>query len=248
MKALILAAGYAVRLYPLTKERPKPLLPVGGRPIIEYILEKLLKLSVVDEILVVTNHKFVDRFIDWKKSLKLTKHLKIIDDGTTSNEDKMGAIGDIDLARSTEKLDEDLLVVAGDNLFEFDLGEFIEFTQSRKPSSCIGIYDVGDVEAVKKYGVVELDKDKKLVHFEEKPQSPTTTLIAICLYHFPRETLGLISEYLEAGNNPDAPGYYIDWLYRRHPTYGFVFKGSWYDIGDIASYHQASKVYEGGEQ
>lgn len=246
MKALILAAGYAVRLYPLTKDRPKPLLPVRGKPIMEYIVEKIGKLDSVDEVLVVTNHKFADRFFDWKKQLKLKKGIKIIDDGTTSNEDKLGAMGDIDFAVKAGNLEEDLLVIAGDNLFSFELGPFLDFARSVMPSASIGVYDVDDTEAVKKYGMLELDQAKRIISFEEKPQSPATTLISICLYHFPKETLGLISEYLEAGNNPDAPGYYIDWLYRKRPTYGYIFKGSWYDIGDIASYHQASKEYEKG--
>lgn len=244
MKALILAAGYAIRLFPLTKDRSKPLLPVCGKPIMEYIVEKIEKLDSVEEVLVVTNHKFVDRFIGWKKGLKAKKGIKIIDDGTISNEDKLGAIGDIDFAVKAGNLEDDLLVIAGDNLFSFELGSFLDFARSVKPSVSIGVYDVGDTEAAKKYGILELDEAKRIVSFEEKPQSPATTLISICLYHFPKETLGLISEYLEAGNNPDAPGYYIDWLYRRQPTYGFVFEGSWYDIGDIASYHQASKDYE----
>lgn len=248
MKALVLAAGYAIRLYPLTKDRPKPLLQLLGKPIIDYIVRKLEKINEIDEILVASNHKFVDLFIDWANGSTTDKEIKIIDDGTTSNEDKLGAIGDIDFAIKSENLDDDLLVIAGDNLFVFGLEEFVEFAQSVEPSSCIGVYDIGNTEAVKKYGIVDLDKDKRIISFEEKPQSPTTTLIAICLYHFPRETLGLVTEYLALGNNPDAPGYYIDWLYRKMPTYGFVFCGSWYDIGDIASYHQASKEYEkGGE-
>jgi len=246
MNTLILTAGYAIRLYPLTKDMPKPLLPVRGKPIMEYIVEKIEKLDSVDEVFVVTNHKFVDRFFDWKKQLKLKKRIKIIDDGTTSNEDKLGAIGDIDFSVKAENLEEDLLIIAGDNLFSFELGSFLDFARSVKPSASLGIYDVGDTEAVKKYGILELDEAKRIISFEEKPQSPATTLISICLYYFPKETLGLISEYLEAGNNPDAPGYYIGWLYKREPTYGFVFEGSWYDIGDIASYHQASKEYEKG--
>lgn len=246
MKALILAAGYAIRLYPLTKERPKPLLPVGGKPIMGYIIEKLEKIDSIDEILIVTNHKFVDKFNDWLNSIRSEKEMKVIDDGTITNDDKLGSIGDINFAIRAENLNSDLLVVAGDNLLGFELSEFVRFARSIRPSSCIGIYDVGDFEAVKKYGMVELNGDKRIISFEEKPQSPTTTLIAICLYYFPKETLGLMSGYLEAGNNPDAPGYYIDWLYQKVPTYGFVFCGSWYDIGDIASYHQASIDYEKG--
>ena len=244
MKALIMAAGYAVRLYPLTKNRPKPLLPIYRKPIIEYILAKIEKIKTIDEVLVVTNHKFAGHFTDWAEGLSFQKKVRIVDDGTTTNDDKLGAVGDINFVIKNARINDGLLVIAGDNLFDFSLGEFMEAAFSKKPSPSIGLYDVGDLEAVKKYGMVILDQSKKVVEFEEKPRRPSSTLIAICLYFLPQETLGLVSEYLDEGNNPDAPGYYIDWLCRKESTYGFVFKGEWYDIGDIASYHRASKEYE----
>ncbi|MEA3328264.1 MAG: nucleotidyltransferase family protein [Candidatus Omnitrophota bacterium] len=244
MKALIMAAGYAVRLYPLTKNRPKPLLPVCRKPIVEYILANIEKIKSIDEVLVVTNHKFAGHFTDWSKNLSFQKKIRIMNDGTTTNDDKLGAVGDINFVIKNAQINDDLLIIAGDNLFDFSLDGFIEAAFSKKPSPSIGLYDIGDLEAVKKYGMVALSQDKKVVDFQEKPRYPSSTLVAICLYFLPQETLKLVPEYLDEGNNPDAPGYYIDWLCRKKPTYGFVFKGEWYDIGDIASYHRASKKYE----
>ena len=245
MKALIMAAGYAVRLYPLTKNRPKPLLPVYHRPIIEYILARVEKIEAIDEVLVVTNHRFADRFTAWAEDLSFQKKIRIMDDGTMTNDDKLGAVGDINFVIKNAQLSDDLLIIAGDNLFDFSLDGFIKAGLSKRPAVSIGLYDIGDLDAVKKYGMVVLDKDKKIIDFQEKPRHPSTTSVAVCLYFFPQESLALVSKYLDDGNNPDAPGYYIDWLCRKEPTYGFVFKGEWYDIGDIASYHRASKEYEG---
>lgn len=244
MKVLIMAAGYAVRLYPLTKDRPKPLLPVCNRPIVDYIVDKVGKIKEIKKMLVVTNNKFVKHFTDWSKSSRFKNKIRIINDGSLSNDDKLGAVGDIDFIIKNAKIEDDLLVVAGDNLFDFELDEFVAFAKSKQPSPSIGLYDVGSMEAVKKYGMVDIDSNKKIIKFEEKPSQPVNTLIAVCVYYFPQETLRLISEYLDEGNNSDAPGYYIDWLYQKRDTYGFIFRGSWYDIGGIASYHQACKDYE----
>ncbi len=242
MKALILAAGYGTRLYPLTKDKPKPLLPVAGRPMLEYTLKKIEEIDEVKEIYVVTNEKFAGHFQAWKDTYKGKKEIKIINDATTSDEDKRGAIGDMQLVIEQEKVNDDLLVVAGDNLFEFSLEDFINFFQ--KKGTAVGLYDFQDREAVKRYSAVEIDAHKKILSFREKPSQPSTTLIAICLYLFPKEKLNLISQYLKEGNNPDAPGLYIAWLHRRDPVYGFVFNGKWYDIGDLKCYEEANQALQ----
>lgn len=242
MKALILAAGYGTRLYPLTRDKPKPLLPVAGRPMLEHILKKIEKVEEVDKIYVVTNEKFAGHFRDWKDTCQSRKEIKIINDATISDEDKRGAIGDMQLVVEKEGVNDDLLVVAGDNLFRFNLGDFVTFF--RKKGTSVGLYDFQDREAVKRYSIVEVNEDKKIISFREKPSHPATTLIAICLYLFPREKLNLISEYLKEGNNPDAPGFYIAWLHRREPVYGFVFEGKWYDIGDLKCYEEANREYD----
>ncbi len=142
-----------------------------------------------------------------------------------------------------EKINDDLLVVAGDNLFDFELGDFINFFKEK--GAAIGLRDIRDREAVKRYSIVELNDNKQVLSFQEKPTHPTTTLVAICLYLFPKDKLHLITEYLEEGNNPDAPGFYIAWLHQKEPVYGFVFAGKWHDIGDIKCYEEANRAYGG---
>ncbi len=241
MKALILAAGYGTRLYPLTRDKPKPLLPVAGQPMIEHLLKKIEAIEEIDKIYVVTNEKFTGHFQSWKETYRGRKELKIINDATTGDENKLGAIGDMQLVVEKEGVNDDLLVVAGDNLFEFNLGDFLGFF--REKGTSVGLYDFHDREAVKRYSTVELDAHKKVLSFQEKPSQPTTTLIAICLYLFRKEKLHLISEYLKEGQNPDAPGFYIAWLHRKEPVYGFVFAGKWYDIGDLKCYEEANREY-----
>lgn len=242
MKALILCAGYATRLYPLTRDKPKPLLPVGKKPMIEYILERLEEVESIGKIYIVTNGRFSGHFRRWSESYQKKKQLKIIDDETFSDDEKLGAIGDIKFAIDKEKINDDLLVVGGDNLFDFSIIDFIRFFNKKK-EAVVGLYNVIDEEEIKKYSVVALDDDKKIVNFEEKPENPSTTLVGICMYIFPKEKLGLISDYIKEGRNPDGTGFYIAWLYRHRPVYGFTFTGSWYDIGDKNLYQFVNKKY-----
>lgn len=241
MKALILAAGYGTRLHPLTLNKPKSLLSISGKLMIEHILKKVEEIEEVDEVYIVTNEKFAGRFHDWNNNYSNPKKIKIINDGTTSEENKLGAIGDIQLVLEQENIRDGLLVVAGDNLFDFKLENFVNFF--KKQGSSVGLYDIKNKELVKNYGVVEINQEKQILSFEEKPEEPRTTLIAIGLYFFPAEKLKFISQYLKEGNNPDAPGFYIAWLSGKEPVYGFVLEGKWYDIGDFKSYQMASKEY-----
>ncbi|MBW2978016.1 nucleotidyltransferase family protein [Candidatus Woesearchaeota archaeon] len=243
MKALILAAGYATRLYPLTKDRPKPLLAVAGKPMMEYILDKIASIDDITEIFVVTNNKFHSHFEEWAKNYDHPKPIKIINDNTMSDEDKLGAVGDIQFVIDKENLNEDLMVIAGDNLFEFDLKEFVEFFKQKKDNT-IAVYDVKDMEIAKRMGVVTVDENKKLTFFQEKPEKPNTTLIAICCYLFPKEKLKRIKEFLDTGAKSDAPGYYIQWLYKNDNVYCFIFEDSWFDIGNLDQYKLANQVYE----
>jgi glucose-1-phosphate thymidylyltransferase len=243
MKALILAAGYATRLYPLTKEYPKPLLKVGKKPIIEHIIEKLKEADEINEIITITNSKFMPRFRSWQRKFKTAKPLGLIDDLTCSIKDKRGAIGDMCFAVDKGKIREDLLVIGADNLFDGSLKEFISFCLAKK-KPVIGVYDIGDKDKARKYGVVKLDKKNKLVDFQEKPKIPCSSLIAMCLYYFPKEQLGLISKYLEHKvKNHDATGFYIQWLMSEVAVYGFVFSGRWYDIGSHEFYSEAQKAF-----
>lgn len=252
MKSLILAAGYATRMYPLTLNQAKPLLPIAGKPAIEHIIERINEIDEINEIFIVTNNKFFKQFITWRDNLSSRKTIKIINDNTLSEDDRLGAIGDMEFVVREEKINEDLLVIAGDNLFEKGFCDFFEFAKEKKPASSIGLYKLKSQEAVKRYSEVTLDETKRIVDFKEKPENPTSTLVAKCIYFFPGEKLKLISEYLASGGSTDAPGHYISWLVKEDTVYGFVFSGKWYDIGDREVYQQAdsdfAKILEGGKK
>ncbi|HZS24770.1 MAG TPA: nucleotidyltransferase family protein [Gaiellaceae bacterium] len=227
MKAIILAAGYATRLYPLTETIAKPLLPVGGRPMIDHLLERLREVEEVDAIHVVTNHKFARAFEDWAPP-GVTVH----DDGTTSEDDRLGAIGDIAFVVRAVELDDDLLVLAGDNLFDYSLSDFAAWKRAKGEASAVVLYDVGDLELVKRYSSVELAGTERLTSFTEKPDAPRSTLVATAAYLYDRAHVPLLAQYLGDGNPPDQPGRFIAWLVPRVPVFGYTAGGRWRDIGD----------------
>jgi len=241
MKVLFLCAGYATRLYPLTLNKPKPLLPVGGRPILDYLLEKVKKIDEVDEVYVVTNNKFFKNFEEWAKSKKERFNIKVFNDRTLTNETRLGAVGDMQFVIDKVELHDDLLVIAGDNLFEFELKNFINYTKDR--GITIAARYIENLEDMKRYGEVKVDKDNKIIYLKEKPESPQSHLAASCIYFFPKETIFLIGEYLKEGNNPDQPGRYIEWLYKKEPVYVYEFKEKWYDIGNMEQYKKADEEY-----
>lgn len=244
MKVLLLAAGYATRLYPLTLNRPKPLLPVAGKPVLEYIVDIVEPLKEADEILVVTNQKFTGHFEEWSKGYKGKKKITVVNDRTKTNEDRLGATGDIDFVIREKKIKDDLLVLAGDNIFRTPLRAFMDFSYSKRPAISIGLYDVKDIELSKKYGIVSVDKYNKVLEFKEKPVKPQSTLAAKCLYFFPKEKLNIIGVYLNTDNISDAPGYFLQWLYNKEPIYGYVFQDErWFDIGDTESYEEADREF-----
>lgn len=250
MKLLVLAAGYATRLRPLTDHTAKPLLPVRGRPMIDHVIERFFddttspqKRGGIDEIYVVTNHRFAAQFEDWANQRGgrcAGRPIRVFDDLTTSNDDRLGAIGDINFVMNNAGVDDDLIVVAGDNLFTKPLAGFVE-AAARVPV-LVGTYDVGDLELIKKYSTVTLDADGRITAFEEKPQQPTGTLTAIALYSYSRDTLPLIRRYIADGNNPDQPGRLVAWLHTRVPCYSYRIDGDWLDIGSPESYAQAQEL------
>lgn len=244
MKALILGAGYGVRLYPLTKNKPKPLLAIAGRPVIEWVIDRILPLKGVDEIIIVVNEQFYENYQRWLGEYGCSKKITLCNDHTDSNETRLGAIGDINLVIDEHKIKDDLLIIAGDNLFEFNLVEFVRFFKSHGPTIALRNMKGVDKRLISQYSVVTLDKRDQVVDFEEKPPDPKSSLIAICLYLFPKKDLVLIKKYLATGFNPDAPGYYIQWLYKKTDVCGCIMKGSWFDIGDIDSYNKANDYYK----
>ncbi|MDD5115922.1 MAG: nucleotidyltransferase family protein [Candidatus Omnitrophica bacterium] len=233
MKALILAAGYATRLYPLTRDYPKPLLEVKGRPIINYIVDKLGTVADIDEIYIVTNNKFIGVFRKWARKVRSPAKITLVNDLTKNNQDRLGSIGDIDFVISAKKVKDDLLVVGGDNLFDGSLKDFLDFAGKRPPAVNMGLYRLKHKKDASRYGVVRLNNRKKVVGFQEKPRRPQSSLVAMCLYLIPRSFLGLVGEYVRGSSNKiDAAGGYIAWIKDRVDVYGYVFDGFWFDIGD----------------
>jgi glucose-1-phosphate thymidylyltransferase len=244
MKLLILAAGYATRLYPLTQNQPKPLLPVAGKPMIDHVIEKFDECPEIDEIYVVTNNKFTEHFNRWAVEASKrypNRKIQVFNDGTTSDADKLGAIGDIHFVMKQTNLNDDLVIVAGDNLFSGGLREYVQ--HAKKKGIVIGVYDVKDLEAIKKYNNITLDSEGRVTFFEEKPKDPKGTVTAIALYHYPRKALALIEKYIAEGNNPDQPGRLVQWLYTREPVYTYLVRGEWLDIGSKETYEEANKVF-----
>ncbi len=243
MKAVILAGGFAKRLWPLTKDTPKPLLPVAGRPMIEHILEKLSAVDNLEKIYISTNSKFGDHFSQWLETFEMNKHIEVFIEESTAEEEKLGAVGALGLLLRENDIDEDVIVLAGDNIFEFDISEFLSGHNGRPH---VALYDMLDKDAVRnKYGVVQLNEDGIISNFQEKPENPASTLISTGCYFFPKHTVKMIHEYLEQGRNPDAPGFFISWLSQQTDVKGFVMKNSmrWFDIGSIESYEEANRIY-----
>ncbi len=245
MNALILAAGYATRLYPLTLNKAKPLLEVAGKPMIDWVLDNLAPIPELERAYVVTNSKFVKNFQDWAGIYRRKKPkfaIEIIDDGSTDDSDKLGAIGDICLVVARHDLvQDDLIVVAGDNLFSEPLVDFARAAKTSKAT--LATYDVDNLEAIRKYSSITTDSEGVITRFEEKPPNPTNTVAGIALYYFSRELVPLFTTYIAAGNNPDQPGRFIQWLYQRKPVKTFQIKGTWFDIGSKETLEEANQIF-----
>ena len=245
MKVIILAAGYATRLYPLTLTQPKPLLPVAGKPMIEHVLDNLAPIGGIDRVYVVTNAKFAGHFQQWADRYGATRsklEFTVVNDGSTDDHNKLGAIGDIHHVLTTQNMNDDLIVVAGDNLFSERLDAFGRFCRE-KNAPVLALYDVGDLEQIKKYNSISLDGDGRIKFFEEKPKNPTSTLTGIALYFYPQHTVPLIRQYIAEGNNPDQPGRLVQWLYPRTAVYTWRVPGVWYDIGSKETLEEANRIF-----
>src|SRR5436190_9427698 len=248
MKVIILAAGYATRLYPLTLTRPKALLPVAGKPMIEYVLDNLAPIGGIERIYVVTNARFAAQFQQWADSYRSEKtalDFTIVNDGTTDETNKLGAIGDLHLVLKGQQIDDDVIVVAADNLFSEKLTDFGRYCREKK-APVLALYDVGDLEQIKKYNAISVAPDGRITFFEEKPTKPTSTLTGIALYFYPKATVPLIQQYIAEGNNPDQPGRLIQWLYTRVPVYTWRVPGLWFDIGSKETLEEANKIFAKG--
>lgn len=244
MKSIILAAGYATRLYPLTLNQPKPLLKVAGKPMLEHILEKLNHIAELDVIYIVTNNKFFNHFNEWNKNFKSNKRIVIVNDGTISENDRLGALGDISFALKKEKINDDLIIFGGDNLFEDNLAGFYSLFKS-KNASVVGFNDVKDIEIAKRMGVGLLDKDKKIIEFVEKPAEPKSTLISMLVYFLKKEDLHLIDGCLASKGNIGEvkAGELISYMIKETNVYGCILEKKWFDIGDLEQLKLADEYW-----
>ncbi|WP_053947712.1 nucleotidyltransferase family protein [Halolamina sediminis] len=236
MKAIVLAGGYATRLWPITRNRPKMFLPVGEGTVIDDVFADLEADERVDEVYVSTNERFADDFREYLADSEFEKPIVSVEE-TVDEDEKFGVVGALAQLIDREGIEDDLLVVAGDNLISFDLAEFGDFFQE-KGTPCLAAYDVGSKERASSYGLVDLEGDR-IVDFQEKPDQPKSTLVSIACYAFPAETLPQFDEYLAGENNPDEPGWFVQWLQSREAVHAFTFDGAWFDIGTPESYLDA---------
>ncbi len=239
---IILAAGYATRLYPLTKDKPKPLLEIGGKPILDHIIKKIEKIEEVDEVFIVTNAKFSGHFQGWLTEFKSQKKIKIINDQTTSNEARLGSLGDVNFVIDQENIKESVLIVAGDNLFEFSLKEFVE-SHKKHNKSAVALYDVQDKELAKHYGIVAVGDGGKMIEFEEKPSEPKSTLASTGVYIYPPHVLPMLQEFVKKYKNSDKAGNFLEWLHKKEHVYCYITKEKWFDIGTLDQLEKAKEEF-----
>lgn len=236
MDAIVLAGGYATRLWPITKHRPKMFLPIGDSTVIDLVFEELEADDRVEDVYVSTNQRFADDFRAHLSDRPYEKPQVSVEE-TTEEDEKLGVVGALAQLIDREGVHDDTIVIAGDNLISFDVGEFVNFFEDMD-APCLAAYDVGSREKAKSYGLVELEGER-VIDFQEKPDDPNSTLVSIACYAFPEETLALLDEYLAGDNNPDEPGWFLQWLQKREDLYAFTFDGAWFDIGTPGSYLDA---------
>ncbi len=244
MKCLILAAGYATRLYPLTENFPKPLLEVQGKTILDWLIDDIDTLGMVDEYVVISNHKFAHHFDHW--AAQKTQKVTVVDDGTSSNETRLGAVRDIQFAIDQLGLDDDMLVISGDNLLDFSLTRLMKYANAHQ-TSCIMRYYEGSEEKLKKCGVVSIDENDRIVEMVEKPAQPKSHWCCPPFYYYTREDAKFVKKGIEAGCGVDAPGSYIAWLCTQTAVHAMEMPGKRYDIGNLESYKTVQETYKGIE-
>ena len=241
MKCIILAAGYATRLYPLTESFPKPLLKVKGRTILDWLIDDIESSGIADEFIVISNHRFYNHFLEWSKTRETA--ITVIDDKTETNETRLGAVCDIQFAIDELGIDSDSLIIAGDNLLDFSLVRFIKYALG-KNSSCIMRYFEPSREKLLKCGVVTVDSDDKVLKMTEKSSAPETNWCCPPFYYYTRDDLKLVKTALESGCKKDAPGSFAAWLCEKSDVYAMEMPGKRYDIGTLESYEYVQKVFD----
>ncbi len=242
MKAVVLAGGFAKRMWPLTKDKPKHLLPVAGKPMLDYIMGKLEKISEIDEIYISTNAKFKMQFEDYLSTKSGDKKITLFIEDAKSEQEKLGSVGALGFLIKENQVRTELAVIGGDNIFDFNLTDLIGFFNN-KNGNIVALYDLKSKEHASLYGVVQIDDSGRIIDFFEKPPKPRSSLVSTACYLFTKQGVNNIIRYLNEGNDPDKMGHFIEWLYKNDNVYGYVFEGYWFDIGSFESYDQANVFF-----
>lgn len=242
MKCLILAAGYATRLYPLTENFPKPLLSVGEKTILDWLVDDIDTINAVDEYVVISNHKFAEHFENWARTKP--QKITVVDDGTSTNETRLGAVKDIQYAIDKLELDDDMLVIAGDNVLDFSMTKFMEYAM-KKQTSCVMRYFEPEEKKLLKCGVVTVDAEDKILAMTEKSPTPATHWACPPFYYYTAQDAKLVQKGIESGCGTDAPGSYIAWLCTQTTVHAMEMPGKRYDIGNLDSYEKVKAEYKG---
>ena len=244
MKCLILAAGYATRLYPLTENFPKPLLEVGDKTILDWLIDDLVETTNIDEFVVISNHKFAQHFENWKENKTKARPYQIIviDDGTSSNETRLGAVKDIQLTVEKLNLTDDLLIMAGDNVLDFSLSKFVQFAKE-KGTSCVMCHEENELKKQQKTAIITMDAENRITSYEEKPKKPKGNLAVPPFYCYRACDVKRIQDALNNGCGYDAPGSFAAWLSKQTEMHAYPMPGKRYDIGDINSYEYVKSVF-----
>lgn len=246
MQTVVLAAGYGTRLYPLTQDTPKALLPMGSSTILGQLAGKMEKPGTgISHVCLVSNHKFAEPFRQWAALQKGTLSWTVLDDKTSSEADRLGSIGDLVFAIREQKIDDDLLVFGSDNLFEADFAGFVKFAKEKNQVTLAAV-ELPDKSSASRYGVLTVGEDRRITEFSEKPVQPKSAWISTAVYFFPRRTVSRVVEYLSSQKTADTLGAFIAWMIAREPVYAYPLNGTWFDIGDLESYRSAQKIFGGG--
>ena len=242
-KCILLCAGYATRLFPITKNFPKALLEIeDGKPLLNYIMDQIDNISDIDEIYLITNDRYYNHFINWKDTLNTNKKLTVLNDYTTNNDDKLGAVGDLKYTKDKMNINDDVIIIAGDNLFDYNLQDFIDYYKKiKKPVVTSSI--INDIEQLKGMGVALTDSNNRIIELKEKSANPISNKAVFATYIYPKEVFNQVDNYLNEGNNPDAPGYFLEYVVRNNPTYIYNFNGNCYDVGTHDSLKLVRELY-----
>lgn len=243
MKCILLCAGYATRLFPLTKNFPKALIKVGKKPILDYILDEVNTIDEVDDIILVTNNRYYEHFKFWADSKNNKKKLEIINDKTISNDDRLGAIGDIMYVIDQKKINDDLLIICGDNLFTYPLKNVVDYYHEKK-KSIVCVKEMDDLDEIKRFAVAKVDNNNKIIDLVEKPENPQSNIAVYATYIYPKEILNYFNEYKQAGNNLDAPGRFPQYLYDKEDIYAYFFSGECYDVGTHETLKEVNELFK----